>query len=199
MLDISGFTEEQWQRLLDRLTHYALQKYRRLSWINGEQYRSPKGQGPEDIAIEAIKRLIEGKRQYDEHKYPDILVYLRGVVDSLISHIIESPEFEKKCPMPYIINSDGETEEIGIACKDPGPSKIYMQKEVVEKLKSILRAKFAEDQIVLGILECMEAGIDKRSEMAEYLEVNVTEITNAQKKLQRQFDKMRDETMQAGV
>jgi hypothetical protein len=191
MFDIFELTDEQWQQLLDRLTYYALQKYRKLGWSQSGGYRSPCGMGPEDIATEAIERLIEGTRQYNKDKYPDILIYLKGVIDSIVSHIIESPEFEKKYPMPCILNSDGEIEEIEVDCKGPDSSQIHIQMEVVEKSKSTLCKHFAQDQVVLGILECIEAGIEKRSERAEYIGVKESDITNAQKRLQRQFDKIK--------
>ena len=193
MADFSKFTENQWQRLLDRLTIYAERRYMRLGWFRNGKYRSPSGQGPEDVASEAIVRLIEGKRNYDEQKYPDLLVYLRSVVKSIISHIIDSAELKRKQPMPLTSKKEGETEEVELESKDSGPLQMYIDNDLVEKIKLVLNKRFAQDIVVSGILECMEAGIDKRSEIADYVGVKVKEVYNAQKRLQREFDKIRSD------
>jgi hypothetical protein len=191
-LNFSELTQDQQRQLLDRLTIYAERKYRRLGWFKNGQYRSPSGQGPDDVAAEAIVRLIEGRRNYDDQKYPDLLEYLKkSVTKSIVSHIIDSPDFEKRKPIPHVLTEDGEIEEIEIESEGDDTTLVYMQKDLVEKINAILQEKFAQDNIVLGILECMKAGIDKPSEMAEYLEVETSDVNNAQKKLRREFDKIR--------
>jgi len=188
----SKLTQDQQQQLLDRLTIYAERRYTRLGWFKNGRYRSPSGQGPDDVAAEAIVRLIEGRRNYDEQKHPDLLEYLKNsVTKSIVSHIIDSPDFEKRKSMPHILTEDGEIEEIEIENGDADPSLVYMQKDLVERINAILQERFAQDDVVLGILECMKAGIDKPSEIAEYLNVKTKDVNNAQKRLRREFDKIR--------
>lgn len=184
-----AFTEDQWRKILDRLTVYAQRKFVRLGWKSKNGYRTPHGQGPEDIASEAIVRIIENKRVYNAQRCPDFEQFLRGCVDSIISYIINSPDFKKREAMPCITTSEGETEEIEPEGRDIDPLQICIEKDIVEKVKSILKENFAEDIIVSGIYECLNAGIDKRSEQAEYLGVDVKEIDNAQKRLQRAVNK----------
>jgi hypothetical protein len=190
-VEFSKLTQDQQRQLLDRLTIYTERKYRRLGWCKNGQYRSPSGQGPDDVAAEAIVRLVEGRRNYDEQKCPDLLVYLRNVVDSIVSHIIESTDFEKTKSMPHVLTEDGEIEEIEIKTGGDDPSLVNMQKDLVEKINTVLQERFAQDNIVLGILECMKAGIGKLSEIAEYLDVKTSDVNNAQKRLRREFDKIR--------
>ena len=151
MTGLPKLTEQDWQRLLNRLTVHAQRQYMRLGWFSNGRYRSPQGQGPEDVATEAITRTIEGRRTYDEKKCPDFYYFLKRCVDSIISHLIDSKE--------------------------------------AEKIKSILQETFVQDEVVCGMLDCLDAGIDKPSEMAEYLEVGVKEVNNAQKRLRREVDK----------
>jgi hypothetical protein len=185
-------TQEQQRQLLDRLTIYTERKYRRLGWFKNGQYRSPSGQGPDDVAAEAIVRLIEGRRNYNEQKYPDLFGYLKdSVTKSIVSHIIDSPDFDKKKSMPHVLTEDGEIEEIEIKSEGDDPSMLYMQKDLVERINAVLQERFAQDNVVLGILECMKAGIDKPSEIAEYLDVKINDVNNAQKKLRREFDRIR--------
>ena len=189
MVDLTEFTEQDWQRYLNRLTIHAQRKYMKLGWCNNGRYRSPQGQGPEDVAAEAITRTIEGRRIYDEKKCPDFYYFLKRCVDSIISHLIDSKEGEKRKPRPSIVTDEGEIEEIEPEGRESGPLEICGKKDLTEKVKFVLQETFAQDEIVCGIFECLHAGIDKPSEMAEYLEVNVKEVNNAQKRLRREVDK----------
>lgn len=193
---VPAFTEDQWRKILNRLTIYAQRKFVRLGWENKDGYRTPCGQGPEDIASEAIKRTIESKRVYNAQKYPDFEKFLRACVDSIIYNLINSREFKKKKAMPCFVTDEGETVVMETEDREADPLQISIEKEqididknVVQKVESILEKNFAEDKIIIGIVECYKAGIYKRSELAEYLEVEVKEIDNAQKRLRREMDK----------
>ena len=136
--------------------------------------------------------MIEGRRNYDEKKYPELLEFLKkSVIKSIVSHIIDSPDFEKRKPIPHVLKEDGKIKEIEVESWGDDPSLVYMQKDLFEKVNTILQEKFAQDNIVLGILECMKAGIDKPSEIAVCLEVETSDVNNAQKRLRREFDKIR--------
>ena len=111
MADLPELTEQDWQRLLNRLTVHAQRQYMRLGWFSNGRYRSPQGQGPEDVATEAITRTIEGRRTYDEKKCPDFYYFLKRCVDSIISHLIDSKEAKKRKSMPSIVTDEG-----GITC-----------------------------------------------------------------------------------
>jgi len=189
MAGLPELTEQDWQRLLNRLTVHAQRQYMRLGWFSNGRYRSPQGQGPEDVAAEAITRTIEGRRTYDEKKCPDFYYFLKRCVDSIISHLMDSKEAEKRKPTPSIMTDEGEIEEIEPEGREDGPLVICIKKDLVEKIKSILQETFVQDEVVCGMLDCLDAGINKPSEMAEYLEVGVKEVNNAQKRLRREVDK----------
>jgi len=175
--------------MLDSTAIYAQRKFVRLGWRSKDRYRSPHGQGPDDIASEAIIRTIENRRVYNAQKCPDFEHFLRGCVDSIICNLIDSHEFKKRKEIPYIVTDEGETKEIELEGKEADPLQTYIEKDMVQKVESILEQNFAEDKIVIGIYECFKAGIYKRSELADYLGVDVKEIDNAQKRLRREMDK----------
>jgi len=106
--------------------------------------------------------------------------------------MIDSPGFKKRKAAPCIITNEGETKEIEQEGKELDPLQICIEKEqvdidknIIRKVESILEENFSKDKIVIGIYECYKAGIYKRSEIEEYLEVDVKEIDNAQKRLRR--------------
>ena len=196
MDSIPAFTEDQWIKTLKHLTIYAQRKFIRLGWWHNGRYESPRGHKPEEIAVEAITRVIDGPRNYNAQKCPDFHQFLRGVVRSIISHITDSPDFKKRKATRCIITNEGETKEIEQEGKELDPLQIWIEKEqvdinknIIRKVESILEENFSKDRIVIGIYECYKAGIYKRSEVAEYLEVDAKEIDNAQKRLRREMDK----------
>jgi hypothetical protein len=130
-------------------------------------------------------------------KYPDFQQFLRSCVDSDISNLINSSEFKNKKVMPHVVTDEGETVEMDIENKEVvNPLQRCIEKEqtgieknMVLKIESVLEKYFSEDKVVLGIYECYKADIFKRSELAEFLEVDAKEIDNAQKRLRREMDK----------
>jgi hypothetical protein len=186
---IPAFTEDQWLKTLARLIVYAQGKFRRLGWYHDGKFISPMGHKPKEIATEAIVRVIEGKRVYNAEKCPDFHQFLRWVVRSIISSIVTSSDFKRREPPPSFIAGEGENNEIELEGKELEPFQIYATKELAEKMKLLLQKKFSEDKLVCDLIDCLSAGIDKASEIAEYLEVDVKEIYNARRNLQREVEK----------
>jgi DNA-directed RNA polymerase specialized sigma24 family protein len=183
-------TEKECLKALGHLTIYAQRRFARLGWWHNGIFESPRGHKPEEIAAEAIVKMIEGTRTYDAQKCPDILQFLRGIVKSDISHIIDSFDFKHR------ETNEGKIEEKEPQGRNVDPLQLCIEKEqiiigkkTVKQVEAVLNKYFYEDKIVIGIYECYKAGIYKRSELAEYLEVDVKEIDNAQKRLRREMDK----------
>jgi RNA polymerase sigma factor (sigma-70 family) len=84
---LNQLTDNQWGVLLKQLTLYAEFKLDNIGFQPRSELDSLNG---EDFAQEAIKRLIEGRRKWDPQKHPDLLIYLKLVVKSLISNHIKS-------------------------------------------------------------------------------------------------------------
>ena len=77
-----------WDDIAVRLTDYAVKKARRYRWRTGTAIG---GESAEDLAFEAIKRVLDGDRKWNPQENHDLFQYLTGVVDSLLSHLSESP------------------------------------------------------------------------------------------------------------
>jgi hypothetical protein len=80
-----------WADIGVRLTAYATWKARNLRWRTGRTDLLAGGKTPEDIAADAILKVLGGDRVWDPARGP-LLPYLEGVVDSLISHLAESAD-----------------------------------------------------------------------------------------------------------
>ena len=189
MAELPELIKEQWQEYLERLTKYTVGRFRYLGWLDGRI--GPKGKGPQDIALDAILSVLNGKRRYNREAYPNFMDFLKSVADSCINHFMKLAKDESKIikPTPTIITEQGKREEVELEDKGVGVAQICVNKEIAEKVKNILSQEFSDDLAVKGILECLEAGITKDSDMAEILGIDVKDIYNAKKRLQRGIDK----------
>ncbi|MBC8469821.1 MAG: hypothetical protein H8D56_10145 [Planctomycetes bacterium] len=189
MTDISQITEEELKQYIKRLTLYAQKKFFKLGWVRKGSYRiDPQGMGPQDVVAEAIIRVIEGKRKYNKQAYPVYMDFLRSVVDSIIWNMLNLVKHKKVQPLPSITNNYDQKKVFEIEDKKLSPVQNLINKEMADNVKAILISTFSNDDVVCGILECFKAGIIKRSEIAEYLEVKTKDVDNAKKRLRRAIE-----------
>src|SRR5262245_56988642 len=83
--------EVDWEDLGIRLTAYAVWKGRNLRWRTGQPDLLPAGKTPQDIAAEAVLKVVEGSRTWDSRRGP-LLPFLRRVVDSLLNQLAEGAD-----------------------------------------------------------------------------------------------------------
>lgn len=190
--------QQPWEEIILRLDKYALQKAQRLYWPTASKrlHVLPKGFSPTDIAHEAITRLFEGRRDWNPDKDPEVLQYLKGVVDSLMSALVESSEVsEVRVSVPYIetYNSkDGDglspavtVESTTLHHAPPSPALVAQENEMQER---IFAAVAGDEDLELLVL-CLAEGHNKRSDIARELGVSVDNVTNLRKRLQRVVDR----------
>lgn len=182
---LEGITEEYLWRCLDRLTYYAAMKFKKIGYYSKNGFRSLKGEDPSGVAVNAIISAIDGTRAYDKNQYPDFMDFLRGVVDSTISNALRSSEV-KKCKTSLDVNYEASDT---LKNRESDHEDVIGTLEMAEHVKMILYEEFDKDDIVKKILECSDAEIYDRAEMAEYLGVRPEDITNAKKKIGRAVDK----------
>jgi DNA-directed RNA polymerase specialized sigma24 family protein len=181
MADIASITEDQWREYQAWLTLCAGYFFAGCGWGSTA---GPRGVTPDDIAAEAICRVLRRQRRYDPAKYPDLKLYLRGVVMSLVSHLAESAGVRRVRPFPQV-QQDGTDDPVDMEPEgdEPAPSENCIRKETVDTLKTV--AVGEQNDLVVRILTCLDAGITKPAEMAQHLGVPVRQINNAQKRLRR--------------
>ena len=80
--DIASVSEDQWAEYLKRLTLHAGRFFIGYGWRANGNWAGPGGVTPDDIAAEAILKVLDGTRHYDPTTCPDLLVFLRNVVRS---------------------------------------------------------------------------------------------------------------------
>ncbi|MGD9691399.1 MAG: hypothetical protein AB7G17_00995 [Phycisphaerales bacterium] len=188
--------------LAEHLTDYALRKMRKLSWrgvrmgaaLPGGQISAPGGVSPCDLAAQAIERFLDGTRVWDPATTPDFRQFLRGVVDSLVSHLVKSIENRtvREAPVaaaaqigaPYL---ESQVQARGLDAQTP--LELCVDKDWRAKFQTAIFTEVEGDPLLDDLLQCFGAGLTP-AETAELLSVPVEDVYNAQKRLARKLDKV---------
>jgi hypothetical protein len=190
---IESLSEDELLELVERLTDYAYCKLVHLRWRGLSIKRGgsiPGGVEPGDLALQAIVDLIDGTRCWDREKNKDLLGFLKGVIDSQVSNLVNRAENRQSRWMTEPADGhDGPEFEVS----QPGftPYETVANKEAMEKFRAAIVKEIGDDPLVMSIFECLEADITKPAEMALLLEKDVSEINNAQKRLRNKVTKVR--------
>src|SRR5262245_57013059 len=190
--NVPPWSQDQWQEALERLTLHAYWKMARLYW-RGARMVLPGGRRtgiiePGDIASEAIVDAISGKRKWDGKQ--DFLEFLRGAVDSKLSHLVTSADSQRAREL--VATVDGEDPLDSVPARGQGaddPETIVADREAAELFRKLVLPEIRGDQLVERLFECLEAGYEKPAEIADLLGVDVKEIYNAQKRLATKVEK----------
>jgi hypothetical protein len=187
-----NMAEDQLRVLLERLTCHAHCKIVHLRWRGFTLKKggaAPGGIEPQDVAAQVIVDVIDGTRRYDPLTHPDLLRFLKGVVDSQVSNLVRSAENRKTCRFPAPAEADGEPCEYEVRDPWPDPADVIADEESMELFRKAIRAAVGDDPLALEVLRCLDAEITKPSEMVEVLGRDVHEINNAQKRLRNKVSK----------
>lgn len=188
-------TDDEWTALVERLTQHASCLILRHSWrgLRIDQGGSvPGGVDPVDLASTAITDVIQGKRVWNRETDPNFLDYLRSVVDSKVSHLVNGLENRKNRRM-----TRGAAEsECDAPSREPEPVTAHIDRESLDRLHAAIIEAIRSDKLVEDIFECLNSGMTKPADIAIILEVTVKEVNNAQKRLKRKVDALLKNTQQ---
>lgn len=162
--------ETDWADIGIRLTAYAMWKARNYRWRTGQVWALAAGKTPEDVARDAIVKVLDGSRAWAPERGA-LLPYLQGIVDSLMSHLAASTD-----------NSvlqrwhDGVTES---AVAHEGSSEA----DLIERLRRALQQQRATD--LLAVLDVVQQSGAQPRAIAAALHINVQDVNNRLKRLRR--------------
>ena len=192
-----------WGDIGVRLTDYAVKKARRYRWRTETAIG---GESAEDLAFEAIEKVLDGDRKWDPQETPDLFHYLTGVVDSLLSHLFKSPARMRVQSFPE--SEDGEIfEELlkmadpesdtakHLARRDPTPEDLLLEKEQEQLEKAVFQQilkSFEGDANLETIFLCIMDGVCKPSDISKATGMDIEDVYQLRRKLNRrivQFNK----------
>jgi hypothetical protein len=189
-----------WKDIILKLTYYAIQRAKIYKWISGEFDRLLGGKTPEDIACEAIEKVLSGTRAWDPDKYPNLLTHLKWIVKSDMDHLASSLEHQTTGRMPLPVHDEEGPVDYYKIIPDqssPTPEEVLItreKKELEEKLKNDLYALVEGDKDLEELLLYFDEGIDKPETIAAQSGWDISKVYNLKRKLLRKASKLRVNT-----
>ncbi len=206
---VEKLKEVDWDRFILELARFASKRIERLSWKHA---RIPKGLTADGIALQAIEKVFDEERRWDPQKDPDLMKYLKSTVNSLISKLYKSKEYqiterfeegedgEDLIPLPADSDSPHSVAILGQPIANP--EQILLKKEEEQQAKE-MTDKFLEsleDDEELGeIVLCLLEDITKPADIAQELGVEVEEIYTRRKRLIRRYGEFKNIIKKEGI
>ncbi len=150
----------------------------------------PGGKEPKDIAYEAIEKVLNGTRDWNPDKYPDLLIHLQWIVRSDMGHLFDS--YKKASRMPDIDIQSYETSQ-GVTSIQKNPEEVLILKEqraIEDHLKEELYKEVAGDDDLETVLLLIDDDVWKPKEIAEKMGKEVSEVYTLRRKLTRKGKKI---------
>lgn len=164
--------EADWADLGIRLTAYATWKARNYRWRTRQVWALAAGKTPEDVAREAIAKVLDGTRAWQPHRGP-LLPFLQGIVDSLMSHLAASAD-------NAIIEPLHDALLDAVASREPDDAE---GADLIDRLRRVLEQHGADD--LLALLASVREHGAKPSAIAVALGTSVNDVNNRLKRLRR--------------
>jgi len=89
---LSKFNQTVTDEFIERLAIFALRRKRSRYWRGVWDGHLPGGKEVADIVQEALDDVLLGRRTWNPEKHPDLLDFMRSVVNSKISHLLTGSE-----------------------------------------------------------------------------------------------------------
>ena len=172
-----GMSDADWQSLTLQLGRYTVQKSRRFYWRTGQSGELPYGEMTESIVSRAFFLWLTGRRRWNRSEYADLQLFLKGVIDSLLSHSangFDNRGIETRDELDVVGRSTPESELL-----DKERSFISEQ-----TLAEVLRAS-AHDDVALAIVEAIRSGATTRRDIVAATGLVAADIDNGLKRLRR--------------
>mgnify|MGYP002625096481 CR=1 FL=1 len=188
--EILNLSVDEQKRLLGRLTHYALWKMLRLTWRGASIARGgsvPGGYEPYDFALDAIAKAMDGTRPWNRDRYKTLESFLRSIVDSDISHLVESVDNSIGRRLTHQSGKDETASAYEVASADPPPPTVVIDRDFQVRFREAALKELDGEQFLVQLLECMEAEITEPQQIAEVLGVTVDHVNNEKKRLRRRL------------
>lgn len=158
--ELRSLSETDWRHLIFSLTVYAQHRIWRCNWRTSEG-SLPGGKEAKDIALEAIGDALTAKRVRSDENV-DLLVFLKGVVKSKISHLLESADHTRRASWPSYDDSVDPLADV--ASPVAGPDEQTEEGELLAHIRRCIRG----DSELEEILDHLASG-RKPGEIAEML------------------------------
>ena len=192
-------TAEQ-ERLLDRLSHHALFKMKRLTWRGARIALGgsvPRGCEPYDVAMEALSDALEdGGSRWNRQVNLTLESYLRAVIDSKISNLVNLAENKLDRRLESSVDSDNPSGAFTLVGREQDAAHFVIELDTHSIFRDRAIAELEGEESLIRLFECLDSGYTAPAEIAELLStesqpITAEDIYNLMKRLRRKLDKLK--------
>ena len=180
-VSITLLTRAEQEALIVKLTDYANYLIRtRATWTS--RGILPRGHDAESLALEAIARVLDGRRRdWDPQMEPTLSAYLKSVVKSIFSSELLAAAERELAEIPSV-DDRGTDRMTTVSSPNPGPDD---ELEVAELKERILKS-FEKDEDEL-VLICLFEGITAPASIAAETGLEQREVYRIKQKIKRRL------------
>jgi len=211
---LEGMSSKEFDRLVLHLGRYTQRETNRLPWRTGSAVDLPDGETVESIVYQAIEKAWAGERNWNPEQDPDFKKYLMDVIDSLVSHLFTSTDNKMFTTEPAEGSDDRRVWEGAsakherkhergadwMARQSASPEELLIEKEEVEQRRQGIELLLAEargDEELTYVIQAMLDGYNKAGEIAKVTGIEVRDVYNIMKRLDRKVEAVRKQLQNA--
>jgi hypothetical protein len=169
---------QDWEDIIPKLYSHTIY---RMKWFGLTSELRLKGHEFKDLAHEAITLVFEGKRKWNLSKNPDLLEYLKNVINSLIWNLMASKERSKLSALDI---SEGIPDTLLF---DEMLEMDIINKDQIDKIEDTLLNNEPMWLVFSSLIEGY-----KPQEIVEKYDLDIQNVRNIQKKLRRHITNILD-------
>ena len=178
---VDRMSDRDWERLILELGRYAVFKSRRFHWRTGQSGELPSGEMAESIVSKAILLWLTGRRRWNKAEYADLAGFLKGAIDSLLSHTALGSDNRKVDVRPSVL----ETERASATPTPEGDLLAREQAAATERTLAEVITESREDPVALAIIAAVRGGAVTRRDIVRTTGHPAGVIDNGLKRLRR--------------
>jgi hypothetical protein len=198
--------DEELEKMILHLGRYALRASNRLYWRTGNAGVLPGGETVESIVSLALEKAWTGERKWNPQLVPDIKRYLMDVIDSLLSHLASSRDNRILVSLPAAEQEDSSISstpperlhaaEWMISSEESAEEQLLRKADEERERKAIemLLGEARDDPKLTLVIKAMLDGHERASEIAAATRMDVKDVYNAMKRLDRKIELVRKMT-----
>jgi DNA-directed RNA polymerase specialized sigma24 family protein len=199
--DLLGrMSEDELEKMILELGYYALKVRNEYRWRTKDKEALPKGETVNSVVSLALEKVWSGERRWNPEQQPNFMKFMRDVIDSLINHLARGKDNVLLTPAPDEESGDYQDRHTGskkaaqdtewLARCEATPEQVLIDKESQAQKDEAIRALLEEcagDRVLTKIVNAMLEGYDQCGEIAEVVGIEVKDVYNAMKRLDRKI------------
>lgn len=187
--DIEELEALPWDTIMIDLRYHAERRMLRFVWQGRRGKESmPEGYRAEDIVQDAVLKFLDGSRQWNRQRYPNLCDFLRGIVDSEIIHRAQS--WANRNLRTLATLSTGDQQRVSSTPQDGTVEEQVLWQQADEEAARIIVGfdeSLTDEPLLRQVLAATMEGVERRRDMIRLLGITAAELDNARKRLQRRW------------